>query len=240
MNQNRNAHILGLLAALAMQLAGVWASAETDLAAKIAMSIAAGFALVFANPTARSKALPLALAVVAVAVPLVAFWQAKVSPGAVAFGILSTVAAVLTRLQALLPAQPIEQKPEAKGSDMKSIVSVLVVIAALGSTSCKTTPTSPDSFFGAVVTCTKQNSHNDQAGAAVLNCLVNAAGGNYGACLAGLTAAGYWTVEEIACVVRQYATESAQRLNAGVPTPSDAVILERANAWIKANQVRYQ
>jgi len=123
---------------------------------------------------------------------------------------------------------------------MRHITSILVIIAALGITACKTTPTNPDSFFGAVVTCTKENSHNAQAGAAVLNCLMNAAGGNYGACLSGLVAAGYWTVDEIACVVRQYATESAQRLNSGMPTPSDSIILERANQWLREKQVRFQ
>ena len=88
--------------------------------------------------------------------------------------------------------------------------------------------------------CTKENSHNAQAGAAVLNCLTGAVAGDYGACLSSLVAAGYWTVDEIACVVRQYATESAQRINSGTPTPSDSVILERANQWLREKQVRFQ
>lgn len=121
---------------------------------------------------------------------------------------------------------------------LSTISTTIAIIATLGA--CKTTPTNPDSFFGAVVTCTKENSRNAQAGQAVLNCLMNAAGGDYGSCLAGIVAAGYWTVDEIACVVRQYATESAQRLNAGAPTPSDAVILERANEWIRSHQVNYR
>lgn len=133
-----------------------------------------------------------------------------------------------------------EEQPKAKGPDMKNIATVLVIFAALSITACKTTPNTPDSFFGAVVTCTRENSHNAQAGQAVLNCLMNAAGGNYGACLSGLVAAGYWTVDEIACVVRQYATESAQRINSGEPTPSDSIILERANQWLRDKQVRFQ
>lgn len=123
---------------------------------------------------------------------------------------------------------------------MKSIVSIIVIFAALGITSCKTTPTNPDTFYQRVVTCTQENSHNTQAGAAVLNCLTGAVAGDYGACLSGLVAAGYWTVDEIACVVRQYATESAQRINSGEPTPSDSIILERANQWLRDKQVRFQ
>ena len=137
------------------------------------------------------------------------------------------------KIEASTPEQP-------KGPDIKGVASVLIIIAALGTTSCKTTPTTPDSFFGAVVTCTKDNSHNDQVGAAVLNCLMNAAGGNYSACLAGLPALGNWTLDEVACVVRQYATESSQRINSGNPAPSDSVILERANEWIRSQQVKYR
>ena len=121
---------------------------------------------------------------------------------------------------------------------LSTFATILALSAALSA--CKTTPTNPDGFFGAVVTCTKSNSHNAQAGAAVLNCLTSAVGGDYTACLAGLVTAGYWTVEEVACVVRQYATESAQRLNAGEPAPSDSVILERANAWLSSKQVKFQ
>lgn len=137
------------------------------------------------------------------------------------------------KIEASTPEKP-------KGTDIKGVASVLIIIAALGITSCKTTPTNPDSFFGAVVTCTRENSHNDQAGAAVLNCLTGAVAGDYGACLSGLVAAGYWTVDEIACVVRQYATESSQRINSGTPAPSDSVILERANEWLKTNQVKFR
>lgn len=121
---------------------------------------------------------------------------------------------------------------------LSTIGAVLALSAALSA--CVTPNPKPDSFFGAVVTCTRENSHNAQAGQAVLNCLMNAAGGNYGACLSGLVATGYWTVDEIACVVRQYATESAQRINSGEPTPSDSIILERANQWLRDKQVRFQ
>lgn len=121
---------------------------------------------------------------------------------------------------------------------LSTFATILALSAALSA--CVTPNPKPDSFFGAVVTCTRENSRNAQAGQAVLNCLMNAAGGDYGSCLAGIVAAGYWTVDEIACVVRQYATESAQRLNSGEPTPSDSIILERANQWLRVNQVRFQ
>lgn len=121
---------------------------------------------------------------------------------------------------------------------LASIATVLALAATLSA--CKTTPTNPDSFFQTVVSCAETNPNNDQAGQAVLNCFMNAVGGDYVACIAGITAAGNWTVAEIACVIRQYATESAQRINAGTPTPSDSVILERANAWIRQEQVKYR
>lgn len=123
-------------------------------------------------------------------------------------------------------------------SYLASLATVLALFATLDA--CKTTPTNPDSFFQTVVSCAEVNPHNSQAGQAVLNCFLNAVGGDYVACIAGITAAGNWTVAEIACVIREYATESAQRINAGTPTPSDSVLLERANAWIKQEQVKYR
>lgn len=239
MNANRRAHYLGLLATLAAQLGGVWASTETDLAAKVALSIAAGLAVLLPSVWQR-KVYPVLLALIPVAIALVAVVKLKVTTGSAAFGFLSILPAILTRLGALLPAQPEDQTATTKGPDMNKIASIIILVAAIGITACKTSPTKPDSFFGAVATCTQQNSHNDQAGQAALNCLLNAAGGDYGACLSGLVAAGYWTVDEIACVVRQYATESAQRINSGAPTPSDSVILERSNQWLRDNQVKFR
>jgi len=106
--------------------------------------------------------------------------------------------------------------------------------------SCKTTPTTPDSFYDVVVTCTVDNVKNPQAGAAVLACLTGAVGGDYSACLAGLVTAGTWTVEEVACIVRAYATSSAQKLNAGTALPADQTVLTNANAWIRAHKVVYR
>lgn len=120
------------------------------------------------------------------------------------------------------------------------VVSFLACFITLEVTGCKTMPTSPDSFYQAVVTCTKDNSQNAQAGSAVLRCLTGAVAGDYTACLAGLVTGGYWTVEEVACVVRQYATESAQRINAGSPSAADSDVLKNANAWIKSQGIQYR
>jgi len=95
-------------------------------------------------------------------------------------------------------------------------------------------------YKDAVVTCTQENSNNPQASAAVKNCLIGAVSGNYGACLAGLPAAFNWSYEEVICVVRRLATESAQRLNAGLSTDSDRTVLDNANQWIKDNGIRFR
>jgi hypothetical protein len=105
---------------------------------------------------------------------------------------------------------------------------------------CKTTPTTPDSFFGAVVSCTAQNSHNAQAESAVGSCLVAAIGGDYGACLQGLVVAGYWTVDEVACIVRGYATGAAARLNSETASGTDSAALANANAWLRANRISFR
>lgn len=100
--------------------------------------------------------------------------------------------------------------------------------------------TTPGQFKDAVVVCTMENSNNPQAGAAVVNCLTGAVSGNYAACLSGLVTAGYWTVEEIACVVRRLATESAQRINAGQATGADRTVLDNANQWLRDNNIRFR
>jgi hypothetical protein len=122
-------------------------------------------------------------------------------------------------------------------------LSTIATILALGATlnACKTTPTNPDSFYQAVVTCTVDNSSNTQAGAAVYKCLSDAVlSRDYTACLAGLVTAGTWTVDEVACIVRHYAQTSAQRLNAGTSDALDQKTLDNANAWLKQEQLRFK
>jgi hypothetical protein len=104
---------------------------------------------------------------------------------------------------------------------------------------CAHTPT-PTEFKDAIVTCTLENSSNAAAGAAVLDCLTGAVAGNYAACLSGLVTAGQWTVQEVACIVRRLATESAQKLNAGTANNADKLILERANQVIRDNNIRFR
>jgi hypothetical protein len=122
------------------------------------------------------------------------------------------------------------------------IAQIAILVCSISSTltSCRTPPTNPDSFYQAVVTCTEANTNNTQAGAAVLRCLTSAAGGDYTACLAGLVTAGYWTVDEVACIVRHYATTSAQRLNAGTADSADPTVLKNANAWLREKQIGFK
>lgn len=162
MNANRKAHYLGLLATLAAQLGGVWASTETDLAAKIAMSIAAGLAVLLPSVWQR-KVYPVLLACIPVAVALVAVLKLRVTPGSAAAGFVSLLPAILTRLGALLPVQPqqdvnttstpgdesatqvavlrggpstdLQSEKTPKGPDMPKIASVILFIAALGAAS---------------------------------------------------------------------------------------------------------
>lgn len=110
----------------------------------------------------------------------------------------------------------------------------------LAATGCKTPPTNGDTFYQTVVTCTEANTNNTAAGAAVLGCLTGAVGGDYSACLIGLVTGGHWTVDEVACIVRAYATTSAQRLNAGTPQVTDADVLKRANEFLRAEKIGFR
>jgi hypothetical protein len=123
---------------------------------------------------------------------------------------------------------------------MTTRIAFAILAAVLSCSSCTNPQPKPDSFYQVVVTCTTENTSNAAAGAAVMGCLTGAVSGDYTACLAGLLTAGHWTVDEIACIVRAYATTSAQRLNAGTPTAEDTVILRNANDWIRANQIGFR
>lgn len=232
-----NAHLTGLLGIIAAQICAIAADQTSSWPAKISGIVATLITLIFADRTKRASVTNVVLAVAAVGAPVVTFFLTKMHPGALGMDILTVLGAVFVRLPAVLPKDEAE-KPAASGPPAAAMV--LVILFSFSALSCKTSPTKPDSFYGVVVACTMSNSHNSQAGAAVLDCLVNAAGGNYGACLAGLCAAGYWTVEEVACIVRQYATESAQRINEGKATERDTLLLENANAWIREHKVVYK
>jgi UDP-N-acetylglucosamine enolpyruvyl transferase len=123
---------------------------------------------------------------------------------------------------------------------MKSALFILAFLFASFGAACKTTPTSPDSFYQAVVTCTEANVANPQAEAAVVQCLTDVVAGAYVGCLAGLVASGTWTVDEVACLVRAYATSAAVKVNNGTATTADSTALANANAWIRAEQVKYR
>ena len=119
---------------------------------------------------------------------------------------------------------------------------VLAAILGLtiGTVASNCAHTTPSQFKDIVVTCTVENSSNSQAANAVLGFLTGAIAGDYGACWSGLVTAGTWTIQEIACVVRKLATESAQRLNAGTASSTDRAQLDNANAWLKANNIRFR
>ena len=117
---------------------------------------------------------------------------------------------------------------------------ILAVGFAIGGYFASCAHTTPTQFKDAIVNCTLENSNNPQAGAAVVRCLTGAVSGDYGACLSGLVAGGYWAVEEIACVVRRLATESAQRINAGQATDSDRTVLDNANQFLRDNNLRFR
>ena len=116
----------------------------------------------------------------------------------------------------------------------------VLLLLALQDSACKTAPNSPDSFYQAVVTCTSENTANPQAEQAVYQCLTDIVDGAYAGCLSGLVAAGTWTVDEVACLVRQYAATSAARINAGNPKAGDQTALDNANAWLKAEKVQFR
>ena len=101
----QKAHMFGFLAALAMQLAGVWGSSDTDVIGKICLSITALLALLFTDPLKRRTVAGYIVATLPIAAVIVTIIKAKVAPGAATFGMLSTLAAVFTRLASMLPVQ---------------------------------------------------------------------------------------------------------------------------------------
>jgi hypothetical protein len=119
-------------------------------------------------------------------------------------------------------------------------VAIGLAIGGYLASSCKTTPANGDSFYQVVVTCTQENSNNAQASAAVLSCLTSAVGGDYVGCLTGLVSVGHWTVDEVACIVRRYAVESAQRINAGTQTGTDDAVLKNANEFLKQKRIGFR
>ena len=126
---------------------------------------------------------------------------------------------------------------------MKRIVqylSAIIIGLAIGTVAANCAHMTPTEFKDALVTCTQENTNNAQALAAVGNCLTGALAGNYAACLSGLVTELKWTIDEVACMVRKLATESAQRINAGQATDADRTVLDNANQWLKDNQIRFR
>lgn len=124
---------------------------------------------------------------------------------------------------------------------MKRVQAILALAVALSFASCKTSPTTPDSFFGAVVTCAEGNRYEAQATASVMGCLTAAVGGDYSTCIANLlTSGGHWSIDEIACLVRDYATSAAVRLNSDRAAGADSAGLANANDWLRSKRILFR
>src|SRR5512138_3661147 len=83
MDKQRIKHILGLLGAIAIPLLTVWGDAGTDLAVKIAVSIALVIPLVFSNPLEQAKVTTAILAGIPVATIIVSAIASRMSGEAV-------------------------------------------------------------------------------------------------------------------------------------------------------------
>lgn len=190
-------------------------------------------------------------------------WLGYVARGLGAAALLaSSLPRIVTRLRPLLAAANLATPTGATPSDPRevpavtesphdpqkggTVVSVLVVLlgiaataaliaAALSVAGCKTAAPAPDTFAARVVTCAVDNDANPVASSAVLACLT---GGTYAACLAGLPAAGHWTVDEIACLVRGYAASPARVMLAAQPAANPA--REHAAAWLREQRIAFR
>jgi hypothetical protein len=128
---------------------------------------------------------------------------------------------------------PISTDPPKGGAAL-----VILLAAGLTLAACKTLAPAPDSFAGRVVTCAEGNDANPAASAAVLGCLVGAAGGDYAACLAGLPAAGHWSADAVACIVRSYAQPRARAMLAAQPVADPA--REHAAEWLRDQGITFR
>jgi hypothetical protein len=113
----------------------------------------------------------------------------------------------------------------------------LLILAASLALSCGSNKPTPDHFFNVVVDCGKTNPSNPEVAAAVYTCLANAAAGNPSACLSGLLSTGHWTVDEIACVVRELGNKTG---SLSAPGSYDANAARSARNWIAAEKIGYR
>lgn len=231
-------HVLGLLLIFATQVGVVLADQTTPLAGKIAALVGTAITVFFADRATQTRITSTLIAVAGLAVPLLTFALTKMHGGTLAANVATVVIGVFVRLQALYPVQ--NPNNTFRTGPPSATAAILLGLLFLGSSACKTTPMTPDNFYHAVVTCTIDNTSSTQAGAVVLRCLTSAAGDDYDACLAGLVTAGYWTVDEVACLVRHYAQTSAVRTNAGTADNLDPIIVTNANAWLREKGIMFR
>jgi hypothetical protein len=120
---------------------------------------------------------------------------------------------------------------------MLKFVQTLIVLAAISTTACKTTPVTPDQIFGAVVDCAKVNPEASAALAAVETCLVGALSSNYAACLTGLVTAGKFSIDEVACVAAWYAQQTQAKVASSTATLEELAARQRANDWLAHEEI---
>lgn len=112
---------------------------------------------------------------------------------------------------------------------MKPFLTFLVL--ALTITSCAQ-PITPTRFKDAVVECSAEKT-TPAVRADAIACLTGAVAGQWMQCLDLLP----YSVGMIVCTVAELSRASSKAINDGSAAPADPVILERANEFLKKNNV---
>src|SRR5512141_1551752 len=103
------AHLSGLLGIVAAQLALVWSDKGTDLAGKIAISAITLLTVLLTDTSKQERAKVILRAGAAIGAIVVAIVVTRCSASSGAAAVLTTLAAVFVRLQALLPPPKLPQ-----------------------------------------------------------------------------------------------------------------------------------
>jgi len=106
---SRLQHILTLLGVIAIPVLTIWQSGS-DLAAKIAMSVATALALWF-DPAQRKQIYQIALGALAILGPVGVILLTHVTPGSAVWGYISIALAVFTNLTKAFTGQDSASKP---------------------------------------------------------------------------------------------------------------------------------
>ena len=115
MNKQQLQHLSGLLGIAAAQIALVWADPSTDLYGKIAISAVTLLTVLITDRAKQEKAKVILRTVACVAAVAIAAALSSASFGTGTVAVLSVLAAVFVRLQAMLPAPKAEPQVNANG-----------------------------------------------------------------------------------------------------------------------------